>query len=108
MHKTFFLIRHGESKWNLAQSKINITGMLDRDHALTEEGINQARELNVRWKEAHEESLEAAHLSSGKSNKMAAIEEEEVEEVGAHEPQVVVSSEHITHVEDVNFATGGT
>ncbi len=49
--KTFFLIRHGESKWNLAQSKINIAGMMDRDHALTEEGIKQAEELNQKWKE---------------------------------------------------------
>ena len=32
------MIRHGESKWNEAQSKINISGMLDRDHALTDEG----------------------------------------------------------------------
>ena len=36
--KTFFMIRHGESKWNEAQSKINIPGMFDRDHPLTEEG----------------------------------------------------------------------
>ena len=72
--KTFFLIRHGESKWNEAQSKINISGMvLDRDHALTEDGkkrslvnltalslsdtinsffvgIMQATELNAKWR----------------------------------------------------------
>ena len=48
--KTFFLIRHGESKWNEAQSKINIGGMiLDRDHGLTEQGMKQAAELNQRW-----------------------------------------------------------
>ncbi len=45
------MIRHGESKWNEAQSKINITGMLDRDHALTEKGVEQAKELNDRWRE---------------------------------------------------------
>lgn len=55
--KTFFLIRHGESKWNLAQSKINIAGMMDRDHALTEEGIKQAAYLNQRWKDRLPEEL---------------------------------------------------
>ncbi|RYG94891.1 hypothetical protein EON65_56780, partial [archaeon] len=52
--KVIFLIRHGESKWNEAQSKINITGMLDRDHALTELGIAQAGELNRRWRKEQE------------------------------------------------------
>lgn len=52
MYRTFFLIRHGESKWNEAQAKINITGMLDKDHALTGDGINQACTLNARWKHA--------------------------------------------------------
>ena len=50
IYRTFLLIRHGESKWNEAQSKINITGMLDRDHPLTEDGINQACALNARWR----------------------------------------------------------
>lgn len=50
LYRTFFLIRHGESKWNKAQSKIYIPGMLDRDHSLTEEGIRQASSLNSRWK----------------------------------------------------------
>lgn len=48
--KIFFLIRHGESKWNEAQAKVNITGLLDCDHSLTEEGIDQAHQLNQRWK----------------------------------------------------------
>jgi broad specificity phosphatase PhoE len=52
-----FLIRHGESKWNEAQAKINITGMLDRDHALTELGIAQAEELNKRWKKERTERV---------------------------------------------------
>eukprot|EP01031_Cornospumella_fuschlensis_P040167 gene40167-48948_t len=54
--KIVFLVRHGESKWNEAQSKINITGMLDRDHALTELGIAQAAELNRRWRKEQEKS----------------------------------------------------
>lgn len=53
MYRTFFLIRHGESKWNEAQAKINITGMLDKDHSLTGDGINQACMLNARWKHAN-------------------------------------------------------
>ncbi len=50
LYRTFFLIRHGESKWNEAQEKIHIAGMLNRDHPLTEDGINQALSLNARWK----------------------------------------------------------
>jgi hypothetical protein len=45
------MIRHGQSKWNRAMSRINITGLLDRDHALTTEGIKQAIELNSRWRQ---------------------------------------------------------
>ena len=44
------MIRHGESKWNEAQEKIHIAGMLNKDHPLTEDGINQALTLNARWK----------------------------------------------------------
>ena len=51
LYRTFFIIRHGQSKWNRAMSRINITGMLDRDHALTTEGIKQALTLNARWRQ---------------------------------------------------------
>lgn len=51
LYRTFFMIRHGQSKWNRAMSRINITGLLDRDHALTTEGIKQAIELNSRWRQ---------------------------------------------------------
>lgn len=51
LYRTFFIIRHGQSKWNRALSRINITGMLDRDHALTTEGIKQAITLNTRWRQ---------------------------------------------------------
>jgi len=51
MYRTFFMIRHGQSKWNRAMSRINITGLLDRDHALSAEGIKQAVELNSRWRQ---------------------------------------------------------
>lgn len=57
--KTFFLIRHGESKWNEAQSKINIAGMLDRDHPLTDLGISQAQSLNERWRRHFAEASRA-------------------------------------------------
>ncbi len=50
LYRTFFVIRHGESKWNEAQEKIHIAGMLNKDHPLTEDGINQALTLNARWK----------------------------------------------------------
>lgn len=32
-------------------ARINLTGMLDRDHALTTEGLIQAMDLNSRWRE---------------------------------------------------------
>lgn len=51
LYRTFFLIRHGQSKWNRAMARISIAGMLDRDHALTTEGIKQAMALNAKWRE---------------------------------------------------------
>eukprot|EP00428_Durinskia_dybowskii_P076483 CAMPEP_0170355624 /NCGR_PEP_ID=MMETSP0117_2-20130122/741_1 /TAXON_ID=400756 /ORGANISM="Durinskia baltica, Strain CSIRO CS-38" /LENGTH=1335 /DNA_ID=CAMNT_0010609673 /DNA_START=108 /DNA_END=4115 /DNA_ORIENTATION=- len=51
LYRTFFIIRHGQSKWNRAMARINLTGMLDRDHALTTEGLIQAMDLNSRWRE---------------------------------------------------------
>ncbi len=47
--KTIFLLRHGESRWNLAQEKGQISGLLHRDHPLTEKGINQAKHFNSMW-----------------------------------------------------------
>ncbi len=55
--KTFFIIRHGESKWNLAQSKMNLTGMINYDHSLTLKGIEQAKSVNASWKEAKSSGL---------------------------------------------------
>lgn len=49
--KTFFIIRHGESKWNEGQAHHNIVEMLDHDHSLTRKGIDQAASLNLRLKE---------------------------------------------------------
>lgn len=46
----------GESKWNQAQEKGNLAGMLlDRDHPLTTKGIDQASELRDKWMEYQEE-----------------------------------------------------
>lgn len=63
--KTFFLIRHGESKWNKAQSQIDIPGLLDRDHPLTELGIQQAESLNQKWKEHMRLTRYSAQHGSG-------------------------------------------
>jgi hypothetical protein len=38
---TFFIIRHGESKWNRAEDKKDIPALLAFDHALTDTGIYQ-------------------------------------------------------------------
>ena len=51
LYRTFYLIRHGQSKWNRAMARINITGLLDRDHALTGEGIQEALALNAKWRD---------------------------------------------------------
>ncbi|GAB5372150.1 hypothetical protein AAMO2058_001640900 [Amorphochlora amoebiformis] len=57
--KTIFFVRHGESKWNEAEHGILQKGNLvdgvttmagGRDHPLNYVGINQARELNAKWK----------------------------------------------------------
>ena len=48
-------------------SRINITGMLDRDHALTAEGIKQASELNAKWIEA---KLNDAHTYNDMNNEV--------------------------------------
>ena len=50
--KQFFLIRHGESKWNLAQRTADVTSMAAFDHGLTARGVMQALRLNMRWKRA--------------------------------------------------------
>ena len=49
--KTFYLVRHGESKWNYAQDHKDVVGMImHNDHALTKKGIEQAAALNSVWK----------------------------------------------------------
>jgi len=51
-HKVFFIVRHGESYWNKAQSGLDIGGMLlDRDHPLTDSGIRQGQHTNERWRQ---------------------------------------------------------
>jgi bisphosphoglycerate-dependent phosphoglycerate mutase len=46
IYKTIFLLRHGESKWNEAQEKKDYKNLLNRDHPLTQTGIQQAQEFN--------------------------------------------------------------
>jgi hypothetical protein len=50
--KTFFIIRHGESKWNDAQANWNVGGMAHYDHALSKSGIEQCLALNKAWQRA--------------------------------------------------------
>lgn len=51
MRKTIFLVRHGQSKWNEAQNDGKYLNLLDIDHALSSEGVQQAERLNTRWKD---------------------------------------------------------
>lgn len=46
-----FLLRHGESKWNVAQHDVDIAGMLgDTDHGLSQVGLQQAEALAAKIK----------------------------------------------------------
>lgn len=54
---TFFVIRHGESKWNEAMAEKAVGAMCDTDHELNIVGINQAIEFNKRWKESQPENF---------------------------------------------------
>ncbi|GBG27846.1 Hypothetical Protein FCC1311_040692 [Hondaea fermentalgiana] len=56
--KKLYLVRHGESRWNRAQARRNVVGMLAfRDHPLNKTGAQQAIDLNKRWRfEANVES----------------------------------------------------
>jgi len=46
---TFFVIRHGESKWNEAMAEKDVGAMVANDHELNIIGINQAKSLNKSW-----------------------------------------------------------
>jgi hypothetical protein len=48
--QVFFIIRHGESIWNQAQSSRNVAALIQYDHSLTEKGIEQADNVNAMWK----------------------------------------------------------
>jgi phosphohistidine phosphatase SixA len=50
MRKTVFLLRHGESKWNEAQAKSDLAGLVDLDHALSAVGVEQALAFAANWK----------------------------------------------------------
>jgi len=47
-HVAVYLIRHGQSRWNEAQKKRDVVGLVRRiDHQLTEAGVRQARALST-------------------------------------------------------------
>jgi broad specificity phosphatase PhoE len=54
IEKEFWLIRHGESKWNEATEHTNVGGLLGYDHPLSTVGIEQALTFNGKWKKANE------------------------------------------------------
>jgi len=63
--KTVFVIRHGQSVWNKAQSEMAVHKMVDNDHPLSKKGIEQCMELNMAWKQAKMELEEAAGTPEG-------------------------------------------
>jgi hypothetical protein len=62
-----------ETQWNEAQAKINMRGMLDKDHPLTGDGINQACALNARWRLAQSQSK--TKFATDKSNRASMCSE---------------------------------
>lgn len=45
---TVYLVRHGQSEWNLAAKRLDLWGLLSKvDHALTPEGVSQCRRLRA-------------------------------------------------------------
>lgn len=50
VEKEFWLIRHGESKWNEAEHNHAIGDMLAYDHPLNKTGIEQALQFNSKWR----------------------------------------------------------
>jgi len=49
IHKTVYFIRHGLSAWNEAQDAGDLAGLLNKDHPLTAEGVEQCLKLRYRW-----------------------------------------------------------
>lgn len=53
LKKTIYIMRHAESKWNAAQSKMDVQKMYQQvDHPLSDLGLSQAAKFNAKWKQA--------------------------------------------------------
>jgi len=51
--KTLFLVRHGESAWNLAVAGLDVAGMYSGvDHPLSQQGAEQGLLFRERWRHA--------------------------------------------------------
>ena len=55
VEKEFWLIRHGESKWNEATDNKDVGGLMGYDHPLNKVGIEQALLFNGKWTKAQKE-----------------------------------------------------
>jgi broad specificity phosphatase PhoE len=67
IEKEFFLIRHGESKWNEGEKNMDVFEMLGVDHALNQTGVEQALSFNAKWK-AFEKGQRAGGNEDGGSS----------------------------------------
>jgi hypothetical protein len=61
--KTIFLLRHAQSKWNEAEAKRNVRGLLANDHSLTVKGLEQVQHLNSVWSSGADSSSAGATAS---------------------------------------------
>ena len=68
MRKTIFLLRHGQSKWNEAHSDGKYLNLLDIDHALSSEGVQQAERFNGRWKEKRASTPKSESSDKGRQS----------------------------------------
>jgi hypothetical protein len=73
LYKTIYILRHGESKWNEAQTNRNLIGLVDFDHTLTPVGIDQARMFNVCWTDYYKHMV-ATHGRSWSESSLLSVE----------------------------------
>lgn len=73
LYKTIYILRHGESKWNEAQTNRNLIGLVDFDHTLTHVGIDQAHRFNMCWTDYYKHMI-SSHGKNWSENSLLSIE----------------------------------
>eukprot|EP00602_Paraphysomonas_sp_CaronLab_P000726 CAMPEP_0185027718 /NCGR_PEP_ID=MMETSP1103-20130426/12936_1 /TAXON_ID=36769 /ORGANISM="Paraphysomonas bandaiensis, Strain Caron Lab Isolate" /LENGTH=462 /DNA_ID=CAMNT_0027561825 /DNA_START=92 /DNA_END=1480 /DNA_ORIENTATION=+ len=80
--KEIFVIRHGESKWNVGQASGNVKGMVSQyDHELTSVGIAQAQDFNTRWKAARDLHIKSSENGSSATSTHDTCKQEKTSDI---------------------------